>query len=204
MKRLSTLNWKRYGVAVLWDLWCKKSRDEDSKWVSYASLVTEPQGVEGAHRKHLSIWCPGQRGDWVFVRWRGVELTAKTVPYLLRKDNVWQVNKTAESCWLLGWIIEVKMTSFWFKTSCHLYPPIFFSSLMKKNNVVTHPAHWVSLCIVYACMLLGSVIKSAHLIFAVFSSWQYEVIDWIPVHLQDKTIMSLPLERNGREGEKTI
>lgn len=133
---------------VLGDLWCKKSRDEDSKRVSYASLVTEPQGVEGAHRKHLSIWCPGQRGDWVFVRWRGVELTAKTVPYLLRKDNVWQVNKTAESCWLLVWMREVKMTSFWFKTSCHLYPPIFFSSLMKKNrcrNTLGFPLH--SLCV---------------------------------------------------------
>lgn len=38
--------------------------------------------------------------------------------------------------------------------------------------------------------------NTAHLIFTVFSTRQYEVIDWIPVHLQYNPIMSLPLERN--------
>lgn len=46
--------------------------------------------------------------------------------------------------------------------------------------------------------------NTAHLIFTVFSTWQYEVIDRIPVHLQDKSVMSLPLERNRRKRGKTI
>lgn len=39
----------------------------------------------------------------------------------------------------------------------------------------------------------------AHLIFTVFSTWQYEVIDWIPVYLQNKSIMGLPLQRRKKE-----
>lgn len=61
---------------------------ENKGFFSYSSLVTEPQGVEGAHRKHLSIWSPGQRGDRVVMRRRGVKQTAKAVPYLLREDMV--------------------------------------------------------------------------------------------------------------------
>lgn len=50
----------------------------------YPSLVTEPQGVEGAHRKHFSVWGPGQRRDGIVMRLWRVKQAAKTVPNLWR------------------------------------------------------------------------------------------------------------------------
>lgn len=73
--------------------WTQQFRNKSKGFCSYSSLVTEPQGVKGAHGKHLSIWSPGQRGDRVVMRRRGVKQTTKAVPYLLREDMISKVKK---------------------------------------------------------------------------------------------------------------